>query len=179
MNKAHAFIQTLAPHAQHATRKTGIPASVSLAQAILESGWGNSQLARRANNLFGIKAGSGWKGPTLSLPTKEFRGGRWVEEVAVWRAYPSYAEAFLDHARLFYNGCYETALAYRADPKKFLTHIAPVYATDPRYAEKVWNLVTQYGLFGHDLKPEAWALDPELVPERWYRQWHGLYGGER
>lgn len=175
MTKPQEFIATLAPHARETNKRMGIPASISLAQAILESGWGKSQLAQKAKNLFGIKAGRSWTGPTLDLPTKEFRNGQWVTEVARWRAYPSYTEAFIDHAKLFYNGLYEDALAYRAQPKEFLQRIAPVYATDPRYVEKVWNLVTNYQLYAHDLKPAEWALDAKLVPERWYKQWAGLW----
>lgn len=160
------FLREMLPHAVAANAKSGIPASVSLAQAVLESGWGKSGLARY-KNLFGIKAGPGWQGETVLLPTREFRKGQWAVETARWRVYPSYEAAFLDHARLFYNGRYEAALAWRKNPKEFLQRIAPVYATDPRYAEKVWGLIETYGLTRYDVKPEGWRLEASLVPTRW------------
>lgn len=178
MTKPQEFISTLAPHARQSNRRLGIPASISLAQAILESGWGRSQLAQKAKNLFGIKAGRSWTGPVIELPTKEFRNGQWVTEVARWRVYESYTEAFIDHGRLFYNGLYDAALPHRSQAKEFLQRIAPVYATDPRYAEKVWNLVTTYKLHAFDLRPSEWALDPKLVPSRWYKAWADLWAKE-
>lgn len=160
------FLRAILSDAVEANAQSGIPASVSMAQAVLESGWGKSDLARY-RNLFGVKAGKGWQGKTVVLPTREYRNGRWVTEEAVWRVYPSYEAAFLDHATVFYNGCYEEALAWRKHPRGFLERMAPVYATDPDYADKVWRIVEQFDLTRYDVAPEDWRLDASLVPARW------------
>ncbi|WP_349399629.1 glycoside hydrolase family 73 protein, partial [Clostridium perfringens] len=63
------FISQIVSGAKQSYEETGIFPSITLAQAILESGWGRSGLAIKANNLFGIKADSGWKGKVLEMPT--------------------------------------------------------------------------------------------------------------
>lgn len=174
--KPEVFIQKIVPEAVRANTRTGIPASVSIAQAILESGWGKSQLTKDGNNLFGIKAGTAWKGRTLVLPTKEFYKGKWVTENAKWRAYDSWEDSIVDHSTLFYNGKYETALSFRTQPKEFLREIATIYATDPEYFDKVWQIITQYKLTQYDVHPKKWNLETKLVPKVWYHLWAKVFG---
>lgn len=179
MGVAEDFFRKLAPYAQEAQRRTGIPASVSLAQAALESGFGRSGLAKTANNLFGIKAGRSWKGKTVTLPTREWVNGQWVTVDAVWRAYDTPLEAFLDHGRLFYNGLYDAALPYRSSPEEFVKRIAPIYATDPKYADKLLTIIRRYALTQYDLPPSQWALDPAIVPAKWYQAWAKAVGKDK
>ena len=74
---------------------------VVTAQGALESSWGNSRLCVKANNLFGIKEGKSWRGPTLELPTREWSKAKgWYETTAQWRVYPSWNECIVDYGRL-------------------------------------------------------------------------------
>ena len=70
--KPQDFITLIGPAAQASRLQTGIPASFVVAQAALESGWGESGLAKRAKNLFGIKADRSWSGQRITLNTREF-----------------------------------------------------------------------------------------------------------
>jgi flagellum-specific peptidoglycan hydrolase FlgJ len=90
-----AFLALMVGPAQACQRATGIPASFTLAQAALESGWG----ARcPGNNLFGIKADKAWKGPTVDVPTHEVVKGQRIAITDKFRAYSSWAACMLDHA---------------------------------------------------------------------------------
>ena len=86
--KPDDFIKQIAQAAIACHRDTGIPASFTLAQAALESGWGASKLAQRGHNLFGVKADRAWKGPTISMDTAEVENGRRVKVLALWRSIP-------------------------------------------------------------------------------------------
>ena len=83
--KPSEFIMRLTPGAVASAKATGVLASITIAQAALESGWGESGLAKTGNNLFGIKADSRWPGQTLTMNTKEFIKGQWVVVPALWR----------------------------------------------------------------------------------------------
>lgn len=174
----HPFFDELVPYAQEMQRRTGIPASVALAQAALESGFGKSLLSKQAKNLFGIKAGRSWKGETISLPTTEYYQGKPVRVMARWRKYNSYLDAFIDLARVYYNRLYDEALPYRQNPREFIKRAAKTYATDPQYAEKVIALIDKYQLDQYDVPPSKWALDRRIVPETWYQAWAKAYGEE-
>ena len=69
------FIHSLIPGAKATHKQYGIPASVTIAQAVLESGWGKSKLTKIANKLFGIKADRGWQGERCMMPTTEYVHG--------------------------------------------------------------------------------------------------------
>jgi flagellum-specific peptidoglycan hydrolase FlgJ len=86
--KPQEFIDQIAPAAIACHKATGIPASFTLAQAALESGWGASRLAQQGRNLFGVKADRAWKGPTINMDTGEVINGKRVTVPAIWRAYP-------------------------------------------------------------------------------------------
>lgn len=74
--KQKLFFDTILPTVQQVSQKKGIVTSVMLAQTILESAWGTSQLALVANNIFGIKADTIWKGNSYTVSTKEFENGK-------------------------------------------------------------------------------------------------------
>jgi flagellar protein FlgJ len=143
-----AFQEALSPHAEEASRTTGIPAKFMMAQAALESGWGKHVMhtadGASSYNLFGIKAGASWKGKTVDAVTTEYVNGVAQKRVEKFRAYDSYADSFRDYARLLRNNPrYEKVLANATDAHGFaqgLQHAG--YATDPNYAKKLTNIIT-------------------------------------
>jgi flagellar protein FlgJ len=142
------FITKIHPGADQCEIERGIPSGFTVAQASLESAWGSSKLTEKANNLFGIKADRGWKGPTVTMMTREYINGEWVSVPAVWRSYETWADCLLDHANFFHgNPRYAKALEFPHDSAKFAVEIAAAgYATDERYAEKIINII-----HGHNL----------------------------
>jgi flagellum-specific peptidoglycan hydrolase FlgJ len=148
------FIISVAPGARESQRRTGVPASVTLAQAILESDWGRSKLTREANNLFGIKAQSGpGSAGVYEINTWEVYGGQSATVLAAFRAYQSLSDSIVDHGRWFHdNWRYRDALAVKDDPRAFAYAInAAGYATDPGYAPKLIGLMDTFNLYAYDL----------------------------
>lgn len=144
-----AFQDKVAAHAEEASRTTGIPAKFMLGQAALESGWGK-RVIRTADggssyNLFGIKAGSNWKGKTVDAVTTEYVDGVAQKRVEKFRAYDSYADSFRDYAQLMRNNPrYEKVLANASDVKGFAQGLQRAgYATDPNYATKLTNIINR------------------------------------
>lgn len=158
------FIAALAPAARSSMARTGIPASAVVAQGYWESGYGNSDLALEAHNLFGIKADRSWRGPTVSMPTTEFIDGKRVRVPALWRRYASWQESIDDHAAFFReNSRYSLALQCR-DGEGFIRLIcAAGYDTDPNYAAGVIAVMRQHGLEALD-QPDGVDPAPPLVP---------------
>jgi flagellum-specific peptidoglycan hydrolase FlgJ len=147
------FIGSIAEAAVNSADRTGVPASVTIAQAILESYWGSSRLARDANNYFGIKAQTrGGSAGSIWLDVWEVIGGRNVVQSQAFRAYNSIAESFVDHGQFFLeNGRYASALAARDDPRRFAREInRDGYATDPAYSSKLIGLMDRYNLYRFD-----------------------------
>jgi flagellum-specific peptidoglycan hydrolase FlgJ len=154
INTQEAFIGDVAPGAVAAQRKYGVPAAVTIAQAIDESGWGQSELAIRDHNLFGIKG----TGPAGSdpLPTQEYENGRPVSRTAAFRRYDSAAESIDDHGKLLAtSGYYTQAMAERQNPNSFAAALTGVYATDPDYGAKLVGLMRRYDLYRYDLSGPA------------------------
>ncbi len=144
-----AFISTVAPGAIAAQHKYGVPAAVTIAQAIEESGWGQSSLAAKDNNLFGIK-GTGPAGSD-DLPTQEYLNGQWVSQTAAFRVYHSVAQSIDDHGKLLAaSGYYTRAMAARRSPNAFAAALTGVYATDPSYGATLIGLMRQYNLYRYD-----------------------------
>ena len=144
-----AFISLVAPGAIAAQQRYGVPAAVTIAQAIEESAWGRSGLAAQYHNLFGIK-GTGPAG-SVSLPTSEFQGGRWVSIDAQFRVYHNDAESIADHAELLAtSGYYTRAMADRGVPDAFANDLTGVYATDPEYGANLIALMRLYNLYQFD-----------------------------
>ncbi len=151
-----SFFNNILPAIQQVSQKNSIVTSVMLAQSILESGWGTSQLATNAYNIFGIKADSSWKGNTYTVHTKEVVNGKTITFEKQFRAYKSLLESISDYGSFFTSTAwrmknyasflqatnYETALT---------SLLASGYATDPAYAEKLKSLIQRYGLDQYDL----------------------------
>ncbi len=137
------FVRTIWPLARAAGAALGVGPAVLVAQAALETDWGRALVrhpdGRSTHNLFGIKAGPAWSGPTAAVSTVEYRDGVASRGVDRFRAYGSYAESFTDYVRLLRTDPrYRTALAGAADARAFTAALQEVgYATDPRYARKI------------------------------------------
>jgi flagellum-specific peptidoglycan hydrolase FlgJ len=122
--------------------KPEVNKAVLFAQAAHESNWGMSGLSLKANNLFGIKAGSKWTGPTLDLPTWEVIKGKRVNCIAKWRKYADYAECIKDYETLIKGLSWFRDALQTKDADSFLRNILPEgkepgWATDPKYFSKV------------------------------------------
>lgn len=145
-NKTTDFISSLMPHASQASESTGIPARFMLAQAALESGWGKHEIRHPDNspshNLFGIKAGSNWKGETVETITTEYVNGVPQKTVEKFRAYQSYEEGFRDYARLLSNNPRYADVLNTNNAADFANGLQQAgYATDPRYADKLIRIL--------------------------------------
>ncbi len=149
-----AFIAQVAPGALAAQRQYGIPAAVTIAQAIDESGWGQSLLATQDNNLFGIK-GTGPAGSVLR-PTQEYENGQPVTVNAPFRVYSDVAQSITDHSLLLATGSsYKQAMADRRSPDAFANDLTGVYATDPNYGSYLITIMRQYNLYRYDAGTSA------------------------
>lgn len=158
--KPQDFIALIGPAAQASRLQTGIPASFVVAQAALESGWGESGLAKRAKNLFGIKADRTWAGQRITLNTREFLNQQWVVIPADWRAYPDWQACLVDHGQFLRRNKRYAACFACTTGKTFAQAVAKAgYATDPRYADKLIAMIDKYQLEALDpplsLSPEA------------------------
>ena len=142
------FGKTFGPAAAAASRQTGVPASIILAQAALETGWGASAKAV-SKNLFGIK-GTGPAG-SVRLPTTEYVHGRKIHIKAKFRKYHNWAESIADHGRLLQTSRYRNAMRYKNDPDRFAKELQRAgYATDPRYASKLISIMRKYNFYKYN-----------------------------
>ena len=120
--------------------KYGIPASVTLAQMVVESSWDKSGLAERANNCFGVTAGNSWKGPTV----KEYDDNRWKD----FRVYNSKEDSIEDHSRVLLGSNYMRYCAHLSstDHLGWIKGIkAAGYATAPDYVSSIENVIKSNG----------------------------------
>ena len=132
---------------------TKILPSVIVAQAILESARGTSELARKANNLFGIKGN--YNGQSYTVKTKEYLNGKWTTVNAAFKKYPSYRESIIDHGNFFTSTPWRTQNYQRVlNAKDYKTQAKALqacgYATDPAYASKLINLIETNNLSSLD-----------------------------
>lgn len=155
----NAYIETFATLAVEEMYRSGVPASITLAQGLLESRYGLSDLAVKGNNHFGIKCHNNWNGGRMYYD--DDRKGE------CFRMYSSVEESFRDHSDF---------LRYR-DRYKFLFDLDPTdykgwahglkkagYATDPAYPQKLIRLIEDYELHEYDTKPASWTFDKDVKP---------------
>ena len=142
-----AFIKDLLPVARHSAEKLNIDSRSLLAQAAVETDWGQRIIhhgdGRSSHNLFGAKAGRDWHGERVSVTTAEVSEGELVQSRQAFRSYPSYAAAFEDHARLLQtNPAYRAALASGGDLLTFGQQLQDAgYAGDPGYGGRIAALL--------------------------------------
>ncbi|GAB4115065.1 MAG: flagellar assembly peptidoglycan hydrolase FlgJ [Sideroxydans sp.] len=145
-DERQSFVNRMLPHAERASRTTGIPAQLLLGQAALESGWGKHEIRQadgsNSYNLFGIKADQDWHGKVAEVTTTEYRDGIASRQVERFRAYASYAEAFADHARLLGDSPRYAGVLAQQDAAGFAQALQQAgYATDPHYADKLERVI--------------------------------------
>ena len=151
------FIKAAVPGAQLGWREYGVPASVTIAQAILESGWGRSGLSSVDRNYFGIKCQSGRYG-TLANGCHEYttqectKEGTCFTTTATFRTYASMGHSFRDHGNfLKVNPRYAPAFNYTKNANAFIWNVWKAgYATDPNYYTKITTLMAQQKLYQYD-----------------------------
>lgn len=140
------FIETWANIAVDHMRQYGIPASITLAQAIVESGWGKGIVALKGNNFFCIKGNNGWTGPIVKAKDDEI-------DSSSFRKYTNIEESFEDHARfLRQNARYQPL--FSLSPKDYKAWSYGLkncgYATKDDYAEQLISTIERYGLYLYD-----------------------------
>jgi flagellar protein FlgJ len=152
------FLAASIPAAQQSQRDTRVPTSVTLAQAILESGWGRSSLSANDRNFFGMKCFNNVSGAYASgchaYSTQECTPlGVCSTTVATFRTYATSAASFTDHGMALKNlSRYAAAFNYTNNPNQFIAEVHKGgYATDPLYTTKIVNLMTKYNLYQYDL----------------------------
>ncbi|MBR5276353.1 MAG: glucosaminidase domain-containing protein [Bacteroidaceae bacterium] len=143
-NAYEAYILTYYPIAVEQMHRHKIPASITLAQGLLESGAGKSELTRKSNNHFGIKAHNGWTGPTTST----MDNGRMCQ----FRVYNSARESYEDHSQFLMKPRYASLFELSTtDYKSWARGLKKAgYAEDPAYPQKLINLIERYSLYEYD-----------------------------
>lgn len=154
-----AFIERVGNLAAADMQKSGVLASLTIAQAILESEWGKSGPTVKANALFGIKAGTNWKGRVYSTKTQEcYDGVNFTTVTALFRAYNSWEESVENHSALLTGATRYKAVVGERDYKTACRAIkAAGYATNPNYADKLIQLIESYSLTAYDGAGQARA----------------------
>lgn len=147
------FIAQLSQPAKEASAGTGIPHHLILAQAALESGWGQRQIltseGKPSYNVFGIKATSSWQGKTTEITTTEYEHGEAKKVKAKFRVYDSYFDALNDYVKLIANNPRYQAVTTAATPEQGARALqAAGYATDPKYAQKLVGMIQQFKTMG-------------------------------
>lgn len=153
------FLDTVGPMCTNDMRDNHILASFSMAQAIWESGWGTSTLAKQANNLFGMRAYSTWGGKVFDrnecvtyasyAELKAIKGDAYVKEyeLSFWRAYDSWQESVNDHSALFNGSSRYVALRGNYDYKSCAIEVEKAgYCSGQTYVDKMIMLVENYDL---------------------------------
>jgi len=149
------FIDDIAPVVVALSQQTKeILPSVIIAQAILESNYGKSELAITANNLFGIKGR--YHGKSIKMPTVEYQNNKNYTTEAEFRAYPDWKSALEDHRQLLLKGTswnehqYEEVLTASTYQEAAYALKNSNYSTDPLYPEKLIAIIEQYNLGKYD-----------------------------
>lgn len=159
------FLAQLSLPAKLASEQSGIPHHLILAQAALESGWGQRQIRRENGepsfNLFGVKASSDWKGKVAEITTTEYENGEMKKVKARFRVYGSYLEALSDYVGLLTRNPRYAAVTSAATPEQGAQALQRAgYATDPNYARKLTGMIQQLKSMGEKVS-KAYGNDIE------------------
>ncbi len=148
-----AFVKELMPMAEHYAKALGVDPKVLIAQVALETGWGQAVTAQAngqsSHNLFNIKADDRWQGPTVGVHTLEYEQGVPQRQFASFRAYPDFQASFKDYVDFVKTSPrYDEARA-QDDSASYLRALQTAgYATDPRYADKIIDIMQRTDVFG-------------------------------
>lgn len=154
------YIATYKDIAIQEMERSGIPASITLAQGIHESAYGNSTLAKKANNHFGIKCASDWDGKTYY---------KWDDDAnkSCFRVYKNAMSSYLDHTELLLKRT-RYAFLFKYDRKDYKSWAKGLrkagYATDPNYPNKLIHTIEKNNLAQYDKATGTLVFDPKLDP---------------
>lgn len=150
---AEQFLFIIKPSVIADMQKTRVLASLTAAQALIESNKGNSGLTQKANNLFGIKANSKWTGPFVTMKTKENVNGQLITVDAKFRAYGSWQESINDHSNFLLTNKRYANLIGVTDYKTACVLIKQDgYATSATYTKTLTDTIEKYNLWLWDLE---------------------------
>ena len=156
------FLAKIKPLVIDDMSKTGILASLTAAQAFIESGKGNSGLTSKANNMFGIKGS--YNGQSVTMLTTEYYNGIPVKVYAAFRKYPSWAESISDHSGLFNRLARYKNLRGETDYVKACNNVhADGYATSPTYSTTLLTHINKYNLYEWDAEVLGHAVPRQKV----------------
>ncbi len=159
-----AFIELQSEMAVREMWRTGIPASITLAQAIVESSWGNGSLAVEGNNYFGIKCNNNWSGATIYQEDDDYKNGKLI--ASCFRKYASVEESYVDHSNFLREGARYANLfnLSSTDYKGWAKGLkAAGYATDRQYAEKLIEKIESYQLYQYDRMQQDFNVESGLA----------------
>ncbi len=161
------FLAQLSLPARLASEQSGVPHHLILAQAALESGWGQRQIRRENGepsfNIFGVKASGSWKGPTTEITTTEFENGEAKKVKAKFRVYSSYLEALSDYVGLLTRNPRYAGVTQAATAEQGAQALQSAgYATDPNYARKLTSMIQQLKAMGEKVS-KAYSTDLEKL----------------
>lgn len=156
---ADSFLRLLKPYVLQDMKNTGILASLTAAQAFIESNKGNSGLTQKANNLFGIKGE--YNGQYVVMPTTEYYNGVKTRVNAKFRKYPSWLESIADHSRLLCTKRYANLINCTDYKQACINVQKDGYATSPTYAQTLIAQIEKYKLYEWDAEVLGGYLPPE------------------
>ncbi len=165
------FVEALWPHARRAAQRLGVPPDVLVAQAALETGWGQHMITdatgRPSHNLFGIKATGGWQGRQASVSTLEFINGVPERRREPFRVYAGIAESFDDYVEIIEHRPRYAPARDASNSRDYARGLqAGGWATDPDYAAKIMAIVER-GLPGAPVRLTAQrSIVSATVPQR-------------
>jgi lysozyme len=150
--KVSTFLNEVITGAINGWTKYKILPSLTVSQAILESGWGQSTLASKYHNLFGIKADSSWTGEYVTMSTtEESSSGYYYTVNAKFRKYDSYSDSIIDHDKFLIDNSRYSNLIGQTNAKTVTSLISKDgYATDSSYTSKLMSIINSYGLTAWD-----------------------------
>lgn len=146
------FIHLISDSAVDGYKRYNILPSITIAQAILESSWGKSDLSTKYKNLFGIKSSDFFK-DKVTMPTFEYIDGQKIKIEASFRAYDNFEESIIDHNILIGTANrYEKVRKAKNYKEAAMALYKCGYATDPNYPQKLIEIIEQYKLYEYDVK---------------------------
>ena len=141
------FVEALLPLAEQATQNSPVDGLSMIAQAAVETGWGQQMIhslgGQNSHNLFGIKASKNWQGDRTLIDSVEYKDGSASKVRSAFKAYPGFSDAMQDYVRTLENSPrYSEALKAADNPQTFFSELQQAgYATDPQYANKIMSVL--------------------------------------
>lgn len=163
MYTVEQFLQIIKPIVQTNAKQSGILASLTAAQALIESNKGNSGLTQKANNLFGMKGS--YNGQSIMMPTKEWSKAKGYYTInAAFRKYPDWSASISDHSALFNSASRYSNLRGCKDYKLACRYVREDgYATSPTYTSTLAGVIEKYKLYEWDNSEKEYTAGLKMV----------------